>query len=242
MNDVHPSVRALQAEIAAREKDDPLIGPKIAAHEIYQRVFKVLQGERGVHLESLLGILGSLAGYACQVAVRMKAANEGMHEAARLVRIDGDDARVYWFGDALNAPLFQGEHSVWSLAAGGAQAAGLSALPDIEPILRHVSATVGTDTFGIPRGEAAAQLPAAPAKIVGAFWSGLRPILRDTCKNPMHWPVALGIALQRAIEQGSSALPPDEALRLVMECAIPMAKIDLGPLEAFALAERSPTS
>ena len=242
MNDVHPSVRALQAEIAAREKDDPLIGPKIAAHEIYQRVFKALQGERGVHLESLLGILGSLAGYACQVAVRLKAVNEGMHEQARLVRVDGDNGGIYWFGDALNAPLLQAEHSVWSLAAGGAQAAGLGALPDVDAIIRHVSLTVGTETFGIPRGEAAAHLPAPPAQIVRAFWSGLRPILRDTCKNPMHWPVAIGIALQRAIEQGAGALPPDEALRLVMECAIPMAKLDLGPLEAFALAERSPAS
>ena len=242
MTDVHPSVRALQAEIAAREKEDPLFGPKIAAHEIYQRVFKALQGERGVHLESMLAILGSLAGYACQVAVRLKAVNDGMHEAARLVRVDGDDGRAYWFGDAINAPLFQAEHSVWSLAAGGAQAAGLSTLPDIEPIIRHVSLTVGTHTFGVPRGEAAAHLPAPPARIVEAFWSGFRPILRDTCKNPMHWPVAIGIALQRAIEQGADALAPDDALRLVMECAIPMAKIDLGPLEAFALAERSSAS
>lgn len=242
MTDVHPSVRALQVEIAAREKDDPLIGPKIAAHEIYARVFKVLQGERGVHLESLLGLLGSLAGYACQVAVRLKAVNDGMHEAARLVRVDGDDARVYWFGDAINAPLLQSDLSVWSLAAGGAQSAGLTALPDLEAILRHVSATVGTDAFGQPRGDAAARLPAPPEQIVRLFWPGLRPILRDTCKNPMHWPVALGIALQRAIEQGASALPPDAALRLVMECAIPMAKLDLGPLEAFALAEQSAPS
>jgi hypothetical protein len=234
--------RALQDEIKAREASDPLIGPKIAAHAIYARVFDALRGERGVHVESLLAVLASLAGYACQVAVRRKAVADGMHEAARLVRVDGSDGRVYWFGDALNVPLLESELSVWSLAAGGAQAAGLSALPALDPIITHVANSVGGSAFGVPRGTAASRLPAPPEQMVRLFWSGVRPILADTCRDPMHWPVALGIALQRAIEQGAAALDPAEALVLVMECALPTSKLDLGPLDAFALAERSAAS
>lgn len=238
MNPKPTAPRGLLAEIAAREAGDPLIGPKIAAHEIYSRVFEALRNEHGVHSEPLLGILGALAGYACQVAVRRKALADGMHEAARLVRVDGVDGRVYWHGDALNAALMESRDSVWSLAAGGAQGAGLAALPALEPILAHVAATIGTPRFGLPRGESAGLLPATPEQIVRLFWPGLRPILVDTCRDPMHWPVALGIALQRAIEQGAAALDPAKALVLVMECALPMARIDLGPLDAFALAER----
>lgn len=237
MSASHPATRAMQAEIAAREKDDPLIGPKIAAHAIYSRVFDALRGERGVNVEAMLGILGALAGYACQVAVRLKAQREGFDEHARLVRVDGADGRRYWSGDAINAPLLESEYSIWSLAGGGAQAAGLSALPKIEPLVQHVAASVGGAGFGQPRGEAAARLPAPPETLVRLFWSGVRPILADTCRDPMHWPLALGIALQRAIEQGAPALPPDAALTLVMECALPMAKVDLGPLGAFALVE-----
>ena len=230
--------RSLRDEIKAREAGDPLISPKIAAHAIYTRVFDALKGERGVNIEAMLGILGALAGYACQVAVRLKAQREGFDEHARLVRVDGADGRRYWFGDALNAPLLESEYSIWSLAGGGAQAAGLSALPSIEPIVAHVAASVGGAGFGLPRGDAAARLPASPERLVRLFWSGVRPILADTCRDPMHWPLALGIALQRAIEQGAPALSPNDALLLVMECALPMAKVDFGPLEAFALAER----
>lgn len=232
------SQRALRDEIARRQADDPLIGPKIAAHAIYSRVFDALRGERGVQLESMLGILASLSGYACQVAVRLKAQREGFDEHARLVRVDGADGRRYWAGDALDAPLLESGLSVWSLAAGGAQAAGLVALPALEPLVAHVAGSVGGATFGLPRGEAATRLPAPPERLVRLFWSGVRPILADTCRDPLHWPIALGIALQRAIEQGAPALPPQEALQLVMECAIAMSRLDLGPLDAFALAER----
>lgn len=233
--------RPLRDEIKEREADDPLIGPKIAAHAIYSRVFDALRGDRGVNVEAMLGILASLAGYACQVAVRLRAQREGFDEHARLVRIDGIDGRRCWAGDALEAPLRASPYSVWSLAAGGAQAAGLTALPSLDPIVEHVAGSVGGAGFGIPRGDAAARLPAPPERLVRLFWSGVRPILLDTCRDPMHWPLALGIALQRAIEQGASALPPHDALLLVMECALPMARIDLGTLDTFALAERPTT-
>ncbi len=242
MSKPHPMTLTLQREIAAREAVDPLFGPKLAAHEIYARVFDALRGERGVPIENLLGTLASLAGYACQVAVRLQAVREGLAEDARLVRIVTADGTSAWFGDALDAPLLESTHSVWSLAAGGAQSAGAANLPDPTPMFADIAARVGAPSFGIPTGAAGARLAAAPTQFVRVFWPGARPILADTCRNPMHWPVALSIALQRAIEQGASTINPNDALMLVMECAIPMATLDLGPLEAFALAERRPSA
>lgn len=39
-------------------------------------------------------------------------------------------------------------------------------------------------------------------------------------------PTALGFALQRAIVVGKDAIDPTVAARVVIECAVPMAKID----------------
>ncbi len=45
------------------------------------------------------------------------------------------------------------------------------------------------------------------------------------CDRPMERPILLGLAAQQAIEMGKDVIPPAEAAKLVMECAVPMSKI-----------------
>jgi hypothetical protein len=130
--------------------EDPLIGAKVGGKQLAQIMLATMKNEQGVHVESILGALGSLAGYSCQMSVRAQARAQGLDETAPFIRVEGVDGKLYFFGDVLNRPLAE-DHSVWSLAAGEAQTAGCMDIPDPGEVFTHVVNTVGGPEFGLPR-------------------------------------------------------------------------------------------
>src|SRR6185295_15477798 len=113
---------SLLEAIRAKRGTDPLIGAKVAGREILGRLIIAMKNEKGVHSESLCCALGALAGYACQASLRAQSLESGS-----LIKLLAEDP-----------------HSVWSLAAGAAQQAGATELPDLASIFKHVAATIGT--------------------------------------------------------------------------------------------------
>jgi len=222
-----PYEDALFRQIAEKSKTDPLIGAKIGKKEILQRLLDAMKTERGVHVESLLCVLGALAGYACQASVRAQAVARGLPETALLVVAETKDGNTYYFGDNLNKPLAESQYSVWNLAGGGAQQYGCNALPDVVGIFKYATETGGTPAFGKPRvpdGHAAHDLP---INYVKALWPALFPIIQKFCVNPEHWPILLALSIQDAIGMGKQTLDPCIALQIVMESAVPMSKVKL---------------
>jgi len=222
-----PAEDALLRQISERSKTDPLIGAKIGSKEVTQRLLAALTTERGVHIESLLCALGALAGYSCQASVRAQAIVRGLPEVGLLTPVQTKDGKTYYFGDNLNKPLAESQYSVWSVAGGGAQQAGCSNLPDLTEIFKHTSSAVGTEAFGKPRVPEKNTPHDLPLNYVRTLWPALKPLVVKFCPNPEHWPVLLGLAIQEVIVMGKSALDPCLALRLVMEAAIPMSKVNL---------------
>lgn len=208
--------------------DDPLIGAKIGAKELAQRMMAAMQTERGVHIESILGALGSLAGYSCQARVRAHARSQGLDETALFTRAACTDGKVYFFGDELNRPLAEDQYSVWSLAADGAQAAGCGDIPEPNDVFEYVTSTVGSSAFGLPRLSPEHPLHDTPLNYVKAFWPEVLPMISKFCPNPEHWPILLGLAIKDIMSQSKGVLNPCVALQIVMECAVPMSKVDLG--------------
>jgi len=149
--DPGPAEQALLRQIAERSRTDPLIGAQIGSKEVTQQLIAAMKSDRGVHIESLLCALGSLAGYSCQAALRAQALAQGLAEAGLLTRVETKDGKAYFFGDNLNKSLAESTHSVWGVAGAGAQQAGCANLPDVSEIFKHASLTVGTAAFGKPR-------------------------------------------------------------------------------------------
>ena len=222
-----PAEEAVLRQIAERSAEDPLIGAKIGSRYLTQHVLAAMKTERGVHIESFLCALGALAGYACQASVRAQALARGLPETALFTEAKTKDGRTFYFGDALNKPLAESEYSVWGLAAFGAQEAGCAQLPEVEPIFAHVAATVGSEEFGKPRTPADHPVHELPIVYLRALWPALAPTIRKFCTDPAHWPVLVGLSVQEAIGMGKQALDPCLGLRIVMESAIPMSKVDL---------------
>ncbi|HOQ38058.1 MAG TPA: hypothetical protein PLR73_10160 [Acetivibrio sp.] len=57
-------------QINEKRKEDPLIGAKLGAKEIFNTLLKAFKDSRGVHIETFMCALGALAGYSCQAGLR----------------------------------------------------------------------------------------------------------------------------------------------------------------------------
>lgn len=57
-----PASEALRRALEAQRKTDPLIGAQLGGREVFQRLLKGMNNERGVHIESLRCALGRAGG------------------------------------------------------------------------------------------------------------------------------------------------------------------------------------
>lgn len=216
--------------IAAIKPEDPLIGPKVAGKEIAQRLINGYRTDKGVHIETILTALGSMAGYACQASIREEFVKSGkLQEGQAFAIAETKDGKHFFFGDMLNKPLAESQYSVWSLAAGAAQQLG-KPVPDVGDIFKHVSATIGSPEFGIPRipEDHRSDLPISFLKVL---WPDFLPVVQQLCTSPSEWPIAFAMAIQQVILMGKDAIDPSMAVSIVMESAIPMSKVDFGSLQ-----------
>lgn len=224
-------IESILQAIAEKRHEDPLIGAKIGSKEIYHRIVRGMRDEKGVHIETLLCILGTLAGYSCQASVIEEFINEkglSMNQVFNIVEcVDGSH---YFFGDILNKPLVESQFSIWSLAAGVVKSLGVTELIDINDIFQYVSHSVGTNDFGIPRIPDDHKPGDLPRNYLKYLWPNLFQLVKQFCPAPEEWPILFGLAIQNAIIDGKNAIAPLLALSIVMESAVPMSKIDFNDL------------
>jgi hypothetical protein len=221
-----PQEQALMKAIKEKKKQDPLAGVKIGSKELNQRLINGLKSKKGVHIESLLAILGSLAGYSCHVGLREELVDSGKHKENEVFTIvGGKDERQYYFGDLPNELLAEGQASIWGLSVGMAQHLGATSIPDLKEIFTYVSSTVGSSEFGIPNIDIKYEPGDLPINYVKVMWKPLLPLMDKFCDRPTERPILIGLAVQQIIELGKDVIPPKTAVELVMKCAIPMSKI-----------------
>lgn len=208
-----------------------------ARQEIVEYLLAAYKDDRGIHVETVLSGVGGLAGFAAQMAVRkgMTAAT-GLPVEKLLVDVGAKDGRHYFFGDALNTIVAgnkSGQLSIWRLV--GAPIVQSSApLPDLEPIFKHVAATVGGPQFGIPALAAERCLKMLPIDALKKHWRPMQAILQKHGIQPLHWPLEIAMAAQDIIGMAKQSLNPAEGGKIVMESAIMMSKVDPAELQGSA--------
>lgn len=215
------------ASPAADPAADPLAAAKIGGSEVFHRLYAAMRNDQGVHVESMLCVLGALAGYACQAEVRAIARAKKLPDDAVFQIVSAVDGRRYYFGELLNQPLLNAQPSLWDMVAGAATLAGAAGLPDPHTLFRHVAASVGGDAFGIPRVPSKHKAGDTPRGYLKQLWPALFPLVRKLCPDPALWPVVFGMAIQRTIEAAQGRIEPALAFTIVMEAAIPMSRVDL---------------
>lgn len=225
-------------QLEKQRQTDPLIGAKIGGKELLERLIAAMKTEKGVHAESLLCALASLAGYACQAAVRAEWVEEkGQLETKAFTIISTNNGQRFFFGDLPNQALIEQEYSVLRLSAGVARELGAEKEFDFKSVFEHVAASIGSDSFGVPRLPDGHRPGDLPIKYLQVLWPNCLALVKEFCAKPAEWPILFGIAIQQAMLYCKAIMPPDLALTIVMESAVPMAKVDLqavvAPRESF---------
>lgn len=224
-----PSLDPLDAAIAARRAQDPLVGAKLGAEDLSRRLLQAMAGEQGVQIESFLAVCGALAGYACQASLWARAAAAGALEPSGLQSIGTADGRTFLVGEPLVELLFNEPHALWRLAAGAAQQAGCTDLPDPAALWRHGMESLGSEAFGVPRVPSRHQPAPDSLQALPTLWPAVQPLVQRYCADPLEWPVLYGLLSQKAIGMGREVIDPCLALGIVMDTAIAHAMVILPP-------------
>jgi hypothetical protein len=209
-----------------------------------------LKTARGIHSETLLTVIGALAGFAAQNAA-LNVITSGTASAAKprsLAVVSAKSGEIFLFGDAINGFLFPEEGSVLPLAAliaGAAVKAGVAEvdLPNLGEIAAHVASVVGSAAeFGKLRLRPGVEPHLQPLAALNKFWPNARDILarppvkrlfgrQERSLQEIHWPIVLGLVASQYIAMIKQTLNPSVGAAIVMESAVITSKIDPQRLE-----------
>lgn len=211
---------------AAGQGSGPMLGD--VPTRIADWLMRELKDQRGVHCETMLTVVGALAGYAAQQALwegMVKPGKLAISQAFKVVEMPSGE--TFFFGDALDALLasMEPKHlSIWKIVAGSALTGGGEHLPDIASLFRHCEATAGTSQFGLPRLPDDHLPSILPRLALERFWPGARLLL--ALAEPLTWPLHMANAAQKLMLAMKGSIAPDLAVKIVMEAAVPMSRVD----------------
>ena len=219
--------KALDAAIEKKRATDPLVHLKIGAQELVQTLLTSMKTERGVHIESVLAVLGSLGGFCCVDSALKRAAELGRStRECGIHDVETSDGNRYYMGDPINKLLGERELSLGAMVAGMIHHLGSEDYPDLGEIAGHVAGTLGGPDFGRPRVPDQHQPGDLPINYVRDLWPLILPQVEHRVPVPLERVTLFGFAAQNVIQMGKDVIPPAVAGKLVMECAVPMAKLD----------------
>jgi hypothetical protein len=217
----------LDAAIEKAQAANPVVHLTIGADELVQRLLDGMQNERGVHIESLLAVLGSLAGFCCVDSVLKQAAALGRTtRELGIVDVEMADGDRYYLGNPINALLGENDRSLWALVAGMVNHLGSQDYPNFAEIAGHVAGTLGKADFGVPRLPENHRPSDLPINYVRDLWPAILPHIERRVPLLEERVILFGLAIQNVIDMGKDVIEPALAGKLVMECAVPMSKLD----------------
>lgn len=231
-----PSILAMRAVIAEQSLKDPLICAKMTAKDLTSNAMKIVKDERGVRLETIAGVLGSLAGYSTAWAMFHDLAEKKIRPEVPEVCIiqTKNSQQKFYFGDYLNRKLVEGEDyggqklSLWRLVAGTAQAqGGKPSRDELSAMFEHVAAAVGSDDFDKIKVPKKHHPGDSPSNFVKHLFPKFLPILKSYELPVGQYHLAFAMSIQEVMEmaKGVSSISPDMITSIVMQCAIPASKL-----------------
>lgn len=183
--------------------------------------------------------LGALAGVFAQFQAREMLRTGALPNNDRaLAEVTTADGGKYYFGDSINACLFEGSRerpAFWNIAAGAARDPAIGEQISIADIARHTASVLGTEKFGIPRMDPPYMPTQRPIDAARQHVPILSARFQEIGLPPEQLMLAFG-----AVGQGFAAFAAGETpdmkvpvpvpravqVRLMMESAIPMSKLD----------------
>jgi hypothetical protein len=208
------------------EAEEPFARPQFVGKILFDMVCNMVAEEGRVRVEDVFAILASVGGFSCVFSALYGNHTTRIGETD-IVAVTDVNGRLYYFGDLPNQYLLEDRYSLLSLVLGAAQGCGGNISMDmVYQTMKHVADTAGKEEFGkpvLPPDHLPVDLP---FNFVRHIWPHISEAL-NLYEVPLEkQPAAIGFALQRAIEAFKDIIAPTLAAQLVIECSVPMAKIN----------------
>lgn len=239
---------------------DDEIAVNLAIGSLRDSMLKWLTTERGVHAETLFVSIGAIAGFAAQAAVQERIKNRDipgaykgmpgpelskhMGEKNIAVQVTAKSGEVYYFGDLVNGYMVKQAYTMdpplYNVLSGGALEAGVKQadLPDVIPMFKRASQTVGTPEYGILNVPKNLHPEFTPRQALDRFWPRVKFLLERTdgqgavgpakgrSVRPEYWPLVTALVARQFLVMAKGTVDPRVAFGLMMESAIVMSKVD----------------
>ena len=219
------------------------IGCNFALGHLMRNLPASLAADGQLHAETLMAASGALAGLAAQISLLADAAAlERARGEGQLLEATMKDGRAFLYGDALNNMLFTNDvllarSRVWNCLVAAALSTGMGedAIPDLNDMFRHVTASLGAGAEGFPSTPAEHQplmsarellrlvVPVSFACLTGE----IDPITarNDFRADETSWVAVTSQFAGNQLAAATQVLAPDLCITIAMESAIYASKL-----------------
>ena len=208
-----PALAQMKAAVENAKENNPFVVYEATGNDLVYAIFDIAKNDEGVHLEKALGIVGALAGYSCAMSAGLSAEQQEAPKdpLAHAKRID-----QLVFGS--NSSLYR----VWQSKA---VFLGETKTLDFQELVSRHTASIGTPEFGVPQLPVGRFLEEKPLTLLLEHWKDLVIILNRYDEHYAGWPISWAAAGAQLMEMGQSAIPAGEALKILLEYAVPMSRV-----------------
>ena len=229
-NTLQPTVVLDAVEQAAVEK--PYIEQEVTGRELHDNILEALRDQSEARIETAIGVMASLAGFCCLYPVYAKYERGEIFPEQSDFQIEvAPDGTRYFYGNMIDDRLFGGEDSVCEILFDKGKRLGITAAPDISSVVAHSQSVMGTRDFGMVRVSQDHCPRDLPSNFVRYLMPSYIPLLRRYDPDPEKFRHSFAFAVCRLMEQNCETLSPDLALKIAIECAVPMSRLD--PAEVY---------
>lgn len=200
-------LRILARTVDEKRGQDPYIGAKLAGREIYANLIEMLKTEKGVHIESLLAVIGAMGGYECMNGI-MTALNAVLAEGVSLAEA-GFALSVFVCETKSDEMLLLGDRAGKEFCTFYMTAARTSEPPfdKLKPLSVRAADTGGTPEYWkTPFDEVIGK---SPRELSEMFRGKFEPTFDIFCVYPQERMMAWALAAQSAVEQAAKVISSD---------------------------------
>lgn len=185
--------------------------------------------------DTALCVVGAMAGHAAAVSAAQSVANtspEAIFEGDYTISTGPNGSRRIT-GTIVNDALISGPKAFWRLVDAKGRAMSGASITGLAEINSHVDATMHSPDFGTPRMPGTTRCLENPAALVDALWPEFFSSLTAFDPDPAGWCASWGFAAQDILDEACQSIPCADAMRVILECAVPMSRRDPGELSVM---------
>ncbi|MDE6658349.1 MAG: hypothetical protein K2J88_07200 [Oscillospiraceae bacterium] len=212
------------ATLDKKREEDPLIGVKIGAKEIYSQIVENLkESDNRLNVDNLLLVCSGIAGMSCQMTVRKLAEIKQLPIKQALILLGYENGKKYFMGDNLNHFLLENQFSVYNLVLGiYHHIAPEKPLPDMKQYVCACVENLGKEDYKLW-----GKIPEQDIKKINfSFWKKSHAVAERYCKTPEEMPILYGLILQNAMTDAMKVLDTEKVLDMALENILFSAKLD----------------